>query len=427
MLDAALHSGKAATPCVFELFARRLPGGRKYGVVAGTGRLLQALTEFRFTPDQLDWLARENVVSPLTIDWLADYRFTGTVRGYAEGELYFPHSPLLAFETDFAHGVVLETLALSIYNYDSAVATAASRMVTAARGRPLAEMGSRRANEDAAVAGTRAAYLAGFSASSNLEAGKVWGIPTMGTAAHAFTLLHDSEREAFASQLATMGVDTTLLVDTYDIQQGIRTAIEAAGTGLGSIRIDSGDLPTTVAAARLLLDELGALNTKITVTNDLDEHAIAALAASPVDAYGVGTSVLTGSGSPTASMVYKLTARQTDDGSWLGVQKASAGKAHIGGKKVAVRTFDKKRPRTGRPATGSENIYVGREPSASELDAGRALTHTLMTDGMADSRYLGPSGLQLAREHHRTAVAELPSEGLRLAKGDPVLPTTFVR
>ncbi len=304
MLDAALRDGTAQRRCVFELFGRRLSGGRRFGVVAGTGRLLGLLRDFRFHDDELRFLRDGRVVDAETLDFLAGYRFTGTVSGYREGELYFPGSPILTVEGTFAEAVVLETLALSVLNHDSAVATAAARMAIAAGDRPLAEMGSRRAAEESAVAAARAAYVTGFAATSNLEAGRRWGIPTMGTAAHAWTLLHDSEEDAFRSQVETLGVDTTLLVDTYDIVEGVRTAIRVAGPGLGGVRIDSGDLPTVAAQVRAQLDELGATGTRITVTSDLDEFAIAALAASPVDAYGVGTSVVTGSGTPTAGMVY---------------------------------------------------------------------------------------------------------------------------
>src|SRR5690606_33984248 len=213
MVDAALLAGTHDTPCVFELFARRLPNGRRYGVVAGTGRLLEAIADFRFGPDELAALKRDQVVSADALDWLEAYRFTGDIRGYREGELYFPGSPLLVVEAGFAAGGILETLALSTLNYDPAVASAAARMVSAASARPLAEMGSRRTGERSAVAAARAAYIAGFAATSNLEAGRTWGIPTMGTAAHAFTLLFPDEEQAFRAQVASMGVGTTLLVD----------------------------------------------------------------------------------------------------------------------------------------------------------------------------------------------------------------------
>ncbi|MFU0804504.1 MAG: nicotinate phosphoribosyltransferase [Pseudoclavibacter caeni] len=418
MLDAALLDGTADIPCLFELFARHLPTGRRYGVVAGTGRLLEALRDFRFTDEQLAFLRDEHVVRPETIEWLADYRYDGNVFGYREGELYFDHSPLVTFETDFAHGVMLETLALSVYNYDSAVASAASRMALAARGRPLAEMGSRRTNETAAVAGTRAAYIAGFAASSNLEAGRRWGIPTMGTAAHAWTLLHDTEEEAFRAQIEAMGTDTTLLVDTYDITKGVETAIRVAGPHLGGVRIDSGDLPSTAAAVRRQLDALGATETKITVTNDLTEYAIAALAASPVDSYGVGTSVLTGSGHATAGMVYKLTSRQNPDGSWTAVQKASAGKGHRGGRKDAARRID------ARGRATAEVIAV--EKTAATQPDDRPLLVPLMQRGEALHEHLGAAGTRAAREHHARVLEELPPNGRRMSSGEPAIPSLFV-
>ena len=176
MVAAALADGTADRQCTFELFARRLPDGRRYGVVAGTGRFLDTLEGFRFGESELAYLAGS--LDQRTLDWLADYRFAGDVDGYPEGELYFPGSPILTVTGSFADAVVLETLALSIFNHDSAVASAAARMVTAAGSRPVIEMGSRRTHEEAAVASARAAYLAGFSATSNLEAGRRHGIPT---------------------------------------------------------------------------------------------------------------------------------------------------------------------------------------------------------------------------------------------------------
>src|ERR671917_562908 len=214
MLRAALRAGTASRRCVFELFARRLPEGRRYGVVAGVGRALRALRHFRFDEEALRFLPDRKVVDSATADWLADFAFRGDVWGYPEGEIYFPGSPVLIVESTFAEGVVLETLLLSIYNHDSAIASAASRMTVTAGDRPCIEMGSRRTQELSAVAAARAAYIAGFAATSNLEAGRRYGVPTRGTSAHAFTLLHADERQAFAAQIAALGEDTTLLVDT---------------------------------------------------------------------------------------------------------------------------------------------------------------------------------------------------------------------
>lgn len=422
MVDAALKSGTAHRPSVFELFSRSLKGARRYGVVAGTGRFLEALEHFRFSDAELEWLSNENFLRDETLDWLANYRFSGNMWGYPEGEVFFPGSPLLIVESTFAEGVILETLALSMLNHDSAVATAASRMSHAAGGKPLAEMGSRRTGEYSAVAAARSAYLAGFAATSNLEAGRTYGVPTMGTAAHSFTLLHDTEREAFEAQLAALGHETTLLIDTFDIEAGVKLAIDVAGTDLGAVRIDSGDLPIVVARVREQLDALGATNTKITVTNDLDEFTVATLAHSPVDSFGVGTSVVIGSGSPTMGMVYKLVARQGDDDTWVSVAKTSAGKHSTGGNKRAFRLIGQ----DGRATT--ECILVGSEPGEVPLDApiaSRALMKHLVVDGVVGPDHIGRSGLEAARERHQFAVEELPITALSLTRGDPAIPTVF--
>ena len=416
MIDAAMRSGLHDRECVFEVFARRLPEGRRYGIVAGTGRLLGLIRDFRFDDADLDWLREHGVVTEKTLDRLADYRFTGNISGYREGEVYFPNSPILVVDGTFAEAVILETLALSVLNYDSAIASAAARMVSAADGRPIAEMGSRRTGEHSAVAAARAAFVAGFGATSNLEAGRLWGVPTMGTAAHAFTLLHDSEEEAFRSQVEALGSGTTLLVDTYDVPQAVEKAVRIAGTGLGAVRIDSGDLPAQVAAVRRQLDSLGAVNTKITVTNDLDEYTIAALRAAPVDSYGVGTSVVTGSGHPAASMVYKLVARRDAAGEWVAVAKKSAAKASVGGRKHPVRTIE-------NGVAVAETIYVGGAPAATPEE--RPLLVPLMVDGEPVAEYLGAHGTGVARTHRATAIAELSDQAFRLARGEPAIPTVY--
>ena len=410
MVAAALADGTADRRCVFELFARRLPHGRRYGVVAGTGRLLDALSRFRFGPAELEPLA--GVVDPATLEWLRDYRFTGDVDGYPEGELYFPGSPVLTVTGTFADAVLLETLALSIYNHDCAIASAAARMVSAAAGRPLIEMGSRRTHEEAAVAAARSAYLAGFATTSNLAAGQRFGIPTAGTAAHAWVLLHDDEPSAFRSQVAALGTGTTLLVDTYDIRTGIANAVEAAGTGLGAVRIDSGDLGELARQARDQLDSLGATDTRIVLSGDLDEYAIASLRAEPVDSYGVGTSLVTGSGAPTAGMVYKLV--EVDD---RPVSKRSSAKESRGGRKSALRRY---KP-TG---TAVEEVVL---PYAAAPDLGpddRVLPVPLVRGGELTAEATGAT-LEDARERLRTALVAVPWEGLKLSRGEPAIPTTF--
>ncbi|THG28518.1 nicotinate phosphoribosyltransferase [Naasia lichenicola] len=419
MLDAALHAGTHERRCVFEVFGRSLPGGRRYGVLAGVGRVLDAIEAFRFGEDELSWLSDNAIVGSRTLDWLADYRFRGDVWGYREGELYFPGSPVLVVEGSFAEAVILETVVLSVLNYDSAVATAAARMVSAAAGRPIAEMGSRRVGERSAVAAARAAWIAGFSATSNLEAGRTWGVPTMGTAAHAFTLLHDTEEQAFRAQVDALGPSTTLLVDTFDVPTAVRRAVEVAGTSLGAVRIDSGDLPVQVAEVRELLDSLGATETRITVTNDLDEFGIAALSASPVDSYGVGTSLVTGSGAPAAGMVYKLVAHQDSAGEWLSVAKRSANKASVGGRKHAYRRLSESGTATTELIRVDAAPVDGERPGSGE----RALHVPLIQDGVIDPRWRGAAGAAAARAHHADVLKELPPQAFRLRAGDPVIPT----
>ncbi|MGZ4653408.1 nicotinate phosphoribosyltransferase [Oryzihumus sp.] len=413
MLQAALRSGAAGRRCVFEVFARRLPDGRRYGVVAGTGRLLQDLADFRFGEAEIERLRTAGVVDEDTLAYLAAYRFSGSIHGYAEGECYFPGSPLLVVEGTFAEAVLLETLVLSVLNHDSAVAAASSRMTGAAEGRPCIEMGSRRTHEDAAVAAARAAYVTGFAATSNLEAGREFGVPTTGTSAHAFTLLHDSEREAFEAQVASLGKGTTLLVDTYDVATAVRTAVEVAGPELGAVRLDSGDLLAQAREVRRQLDALGATGTRIVVTSDLDEHAIAALAAAPVDAYGVGTSLVTGSGAPTAGLVYKLVAREDATGEMVGVAKKSKDKATVAGRKWALRR------RNTAGVAEAEVIGVGEMPVYDGDD--RALLVELVRDGDV----VGVTSLEHARARHEQSRAELPARALQLSRGEPAIPTVY--
>jgi nicotinate phosphoribosyltransferase len=415
MLAAALRDGTAHRRTTFEVFARRLPDGRRYGVVAGTGRFLDALLQFRFDEADLepfrDFLDRE------TMAYLLDYRFTGDVDGYAEGELYFPDSPVLSIRGTFAECVLLETLALSIFNHDCAIASAAARMVSAAEGRPLIEMGSRRTHERAAVAAARAAYIAGFAGSSNLEAQRRYGVPALGTSAHAFTLLHTTpdgpdEQAAFRAQVDALGIGTTLLVDTYDITTGVANAVAVAGPDLGAVRIDSGDLGVLARQVRDQLDELGASSTRIVVTSDLDEFAIAALRAEPVDSYGVGTSLVTGSGAPTAGMVYKLV---EVDG--VPVAKRSSHKESHGGRKQGQRLAK----RTGTVV--EEVVHPVDHPPAQPAGLiATALAQPLVRGGETVAHL----DLDSARKRVAAGLHSLPWDGLKLSRGEPAIPTRMV-
>ena len=424
MLDAALKDGTANRKCVFEIFTRHLPEGRRYGVVAGTGRILDALERFHLDDDDLRFLSDRKIVSAETIAWLERFHFSGSVKGYREGEMFFPNSPVLQVEGTFGECTLLETLLLSILNYDCAVASAASRMVTAAKDRPCMDMGGRRTNEWSAVAASRAAVVGGFQGTANLLAAQLYGLKAIGTAAHCFTLVHDSERDAFISQIDALGRNTTLLVDTYNIEEAVKTAVEVAGPELGGVRIDSGDLAALAQRVRNQLDALGATNTKITVTNDLDEYALAALQTAPLDSYGVGTRLVTGSGAPTCAMVYKLTERENADGVMQPVAKKSKDKATVPGRKLAFRSYEYNLADCEHVISGAEDQLAAFRPEEGWKD----LLVDFVDHGQIDATWQGHDAIMAAHDYRAQALAELPITAQSLMRGEPVIPTeTTVR
>jgi nicotinate phosphoribosyltransferase len=275
-------------------------------------------------------------------------------------------------------------------------------------------MGSRRTHEEAAVAAARAAYVAGFATSSSLAARQRYAVPTAGTSAHSFTLLHDSEEQAFRAQVDSLGKGTTLLVDTYDIAEAVRLGVEVAGPDLGAVRIDSGDLGVLAHQVRDQLDALGATGTRIIVTSDLDEFAIAALAAAPVDGYGVGTELVTGSGHPTCGFVYKLVAREDGTGAMVSVAKKSQDKISIGGRKYALRRRD------AHGVAEAEVVGIGTPPVDDGDD--RPLLVPLVRSG----EIVGREPLTDARDRHQRSRAELPIEAQQMSRGEPVIATLHV-
>jgi nicotinate phosphoribosyltransferase len=415
-LDAALASGVAHHRATFELFARHLPNGRRYGVVAGMARAVDAVTRFRFGADELTFLRERAFLRPDTLDWLASYRFGGDLDGYHDGEIYFPHSPVLTVEADFGEALVLETLLLSILNHDSAVAAAGARMAEVAGGATTIEGGGRRTHEEAAVAAALAAYIAGIDVTSNLEAGRRFGLPTAGTTMHAFTLAHASEEAAFAAQVAALGAESTFLVDTYETAEGIRRAVAAAGSDIGAVRIDSGDLAAEAHRARAQLDALGATGCQIVVSGDLDEYRMAELAAAPVDRYLIGTRLVTGSGAPTGELVYKLVAvadRPGADATLRTAAKTSAGKGHRGGRKVATRVLDAEGFAVAeRVVTPDDRI----DPVASDH-----VQRGLQTPWMRGGHPLRPFSADAARAHHAMARRELRPEARSIDPGPAAL------
>lgn len=418
MLDATLQDGTANRPCVFEVFTRHLPEGRRYGVVAGIGRLLDALEDFHLDDADLKFLSDRHIVSRDTVKWLENYHFTGSIRGYREGEVYFPTSPILQVRGSFGECTLLETLILSILNYDSAVAAAASRMVTAAKNRPCMDMGGRRTNEWAAVAAARRSW-------ADSRAPRICSPPDCTTcrqSARPRTASHScmtASRRAFESQIAALGTNTTLLVDTYNIEEAVKTAVEVAGPNLGGVRIDSGDLAALAQRVRNQLDALGATNTKITVTNDLDEYAIASLQTAPVDSYGVGTQLVTGSGAPTCAMVYKLTERANKDGRMEPVAKKSVDKATAPGAKLAFRSYEYSLADCEHVISGSESALENFVPGEGWED----LLTDFVVNGTVDSQFHSHDGLMAAQDYHAKALAKLPITAQSLMRGEPVIPT----
>ena len=401
MLDAALVSGLAERPVVFEVFTRRVPSGRRYAVLSGLSRFLELLPTFRFDAEELRWLVDAGVVRAETARHLEGWRFRGDISAYAEGEVFLPRSPVVQVRSTFGDGVVLETLLLSCLNGDSAVAAAAARIRSAAGSARLLEMGSRRAHEQAAVANARSAYLCGFDATSNLQAGRLHGVPTSGTVAHAFVLAHDTEREAFEAYARASATPPVLLVDTYDVLQGVRTAVEVAGPRLGAVRLDSGDLEVLVPQVRALLDELGARDTLVVCTGDLDEERIPALVRAGADVFGVGSRLAAGGGHPSAGLVYKVVEQ---DG--RGVAKRSEGKTDVPGAKTAYRRLDE---------DGRAVEEVLRPVGAPPPDGPHRALQALVVQG---GEVVGGLPLEDARRHHAAAKAELPDTSL--AHGEPI-------
>ena len=417
MLDALVQSGNVDSSAVFEVFVRELPLGIPFGVFAGSGTLAESIHKFSFTEEQLHFLSSKNLVSDDTVRWLSGYSFHGDILAYREGELYFPNSPVMTIEGRLGEALILETLILSILNHASSIATAAARIAQAANGKYVMEAGSRRIHPESAVHAARAAYLGGIDATSNLAAGLRWGIPTIGTASHAFTLAYSSESEAFNAQQEFIGSDSIFLVDTYDIVQGIQNAVEVTDGKLKGIRLDSGDLEAGAEIARGLLDELGAKDAQIMVSGDLDEYRIQELRAAPIDAFESGHRLVTGSGAPSAGFVYKLV--EIEDkllarGQMRAVAKTSKGKESVGGKKHAKRLL-------------SNEAYAIKEiltsgPSAFDVPL-KQNERSLQAPLCICGDFIDDWELNMARDHLQIRIEEIPKE-IRLRKdGPPAIPT----
>jgi nicotinate phosphoribosyltransferase len=331
MAAAAWKSGIAAREAVFHLSFRRAPFNGGYTIAAGLAQALDLLRELRFAPDDLAYLATVQAPDGGTLfeedflRWLENLRPRLDVDAIPEGTAVFPQEPLLRVQGPIVPCMLLETPLLTLLNFQTLIATKSARICGAARGEPVIEFGLRRAQGiDGAVSASRAAYVGGAAATSNVLAGKLLGIPVRGTHAHSWVMCFDDELEAFRAYARAMPSNVVLLVDTYDTLQGVRHAIEvgnelrAEGHELQGIRLDSGDLAWLSIQARRLLDEAGFQKTQILATNDLDETLIESLKAqgARISSWGVGTKLVTGDGEPALGGIYKLAAVRDPGGPW---------------------------------------------------------------------------------------------------------------
>ena len=395
----------------FELFVRRLPDARAYLVVAGLEQALAYLENVGFDADEIEELRRLPQLAHLPAAWFDDYlrtlRFTGTVWAMPEGSVAFANEPILRVEAPLPEAQLVETALLATITFQTSVASKASRIVTAARGRGVTDFGARRAHGlDAALYAARAAFVGGCDGTSYVEAAIRFGIPTSGTMAHAWVEAFPAEHDAFEAYSSTFPESAVYLLDTYDTIEAARMLV-ARGFRPTAVRLDSGDLARLSRAVRDILDRGGLDGTRIIATSDLDEYRIGELlnAGAPIDAFGVGTALTTVLDAPALSGVYKLVEIDRG-GESTGVVKLSPGKATWPGAKHVWRTI-----RDGR-ATG-DLIAAVDEPGPDEAVP-------LLTCVMREGRRLSASeSLRDLRERRRAHVSALPEAVVRIADPDP--------
>ncbi|ODG92419.1 MULTISPECIES: nicotinate phosphoribosyltransferase [Bacillaceae] len=316
---------------IFELYFRKLPFGNGYAIFAGLEKIISYLQNFKFSSSDLDYLKEELGYKDEFIQFLSNVKFTGSVRAIQEGELVFGNEPILRIEAPLLEAQLIETALLNIVNYQTLIATKASRIKHIVGNDTLMEFGTRRAQEfDAAIWGARAAYIGGFHATSNVRAGKLFNIPVSGTHAHALVQAYRDEYIAF-KKYADRHYNCTFLVDTYDtLKSGVPNAIKVAKElgdkiNFAAIRLDSGDLAYLSKEARKMLDQAGFVNTKIVASNDLDEYTILNLKSqgAKIDSWGIGTKLITAYDQPALGAVYKLVSIEDENGKMIDTIKIS--------------------------------------------------------------------------------------------------------
>lgn len=434
--------GHAEREAVFHLTFRRAPFGGGYAIAAGLAPALDYLRALHFGSDDLAYLAtlRDRTGAALFpqefLDYLGALRFTCTVDAMPEGTLAFAHEPLVRVRGPILQAQIVETALLAIINYQTLVATKAARVCQAARGAPVLEFGLRRAQGiDGALTGSRASYIGGVAATSNVLAGKRFGIPVAGTHAHSWVMFHDNELESFRAYAEVMPGNCTLLVDTYDSLDGVRHAIaigrelRARGHELAGVRLDSGDLAHLSAEARRLLDEAGFPDAKIVASNDLDEHLISSILeqGARIDSWGVGTKLVTCFDQPALGGVYKLGAHRDARGAWRDVLKLSEQPIKISNPGVLqVRRLRRDGWLTGDVIYDSEHGLAGTElydiedpskpPQSPASDAGEDLLVTALDRGAPTAVDLS---LAAARARAAAQLAQLSPRTKRFLNPQP--------
>ncbi len=402
----------------FELFVRRLPEGRAFLVAAGLEQALAYLSELRFTGAQVDWLRTLPVFAhahPEFFEWLRDFELTGSVDAVPEGTIVFPNEPLLRVRAPLAQAQLVETYLLATLNAQTLIASKAARVRLAAQGRTAIDFGARRAHGfGAATLATRASWIAGLDGTSNVLAAQKLGVPVLGTAAHAFIMSYEDERDAFAAYHRHYPDHCVLLIDTYDTLEGCRRAA-AIGPSLKGVRLDSGDLGELSRACRAILDERGLTKTRIVASGDLNELKIAALLAegAPIDSFGVGTELVTSRDQPALGGVYKLVER-TEGDRRIPVMKLSEGKVTWPSAKQVHRVLDA----DGRLVR--DVIELADAPAPQPPPGGRV--EPLLQEVMRDGRVTAPADatdVHAARARCAAQLASLPEGLTRLEGYDP--------
>lgn len=406
MSQAYLELGQVRT-AVFELFIRKLPDRRGFLMAAGLEQALDFLETLRFSPDDIEWLARSGRFGKVLLEALADFRFSGDVDAIPEGSIFFPHEPILRVAAPLPEAQLAETRLLNILHFQSLVASKAARMVLAAPGKLLVDFGLRRAHgAEAGLMAARASYVAGFDGTATTLAGKLWDIPLYGTMAHSFIQAFDDESEAFERFARSRPDRLVLLLDTYDTEAAARKVValaprlKEAGIGISGVRLDSGDLLALSRIVRQILDDGGLAGTSIFVSGGLQEDDLLAFgrAGAPIDGYGIGTSLSTSSDVPALDCAYKLVEYADRPR-----RKRSAGKATWPGRKQVWRRYDQ----DGRMAGDVLSLE-------GDSQRGEPLIRPVMRGG----KRLGPSTSMAAiRAHAAQELQRLPVPLQRLEPG----------